>query len=285
LVVAEDLSLNGRLFVSGNVGIGIGTTAPAYTLDVSAASTAPFRVGVGSTNAIAVNSSGYVGIGTTNPICPLHVAGSLQVNGVSQLGGVYAGTYAGPWGTTGNWCTYGTYSGIVWFCGVPQSSGFGNAGTGGFVITPNAGGTTGANGGVYVNNGGSGWGSLSDFRYKKNIEQVENSLANLLQLNPIYYNYITTPDCSSNMCKNIGFIAQDVIKLFPMVVDENSGITHTESNGDTMGLMGLRMTDLIPYIVKGIQEQNVVVQELQSENTDLKARLTALETRLSVAGF
>jgi hypothetical protein len=35
LVVAEDLSLNGRLFVSGNVGIGIGTTNPQYALDVA----------------------------------------------------------------------------------------------------------------------------------------------------------------------------------------------------------------------------------------------------------
>jgi len=147
LVVAEDLSLNGRLFVSGNVGIGIGTTnpqtilstgtlstniklalyddgvtstnlfgigannsaitfsagqsisanpqmvlnnsgcvgigttLPAYTLDVSAASRAPFRVGVGSTNAIAVNSSGNVGIGTTNPQSALDVSGAIRVSG------------------------------------------------------------------------------------------------------------------------------------------------------------------------------------------------------------
>ena len=242
-------------------------------------------MGVGSTNALVVNSSGNVGIGKTNPGYTLDVSGSLQVSGSGNIGGVYAGTYAGPWGSTGTWCTYGTYSGIVWYCGVPQSSGFGNAANGGFVITSNAGGTSGANGGVYINNGGSGWGSLSDFRYKKNIEQVENSLDNLLKLNPIYYNYITTSDCSNNMCKNIGFIAQDVVKLFPMVVDGNSGMTHTESNGDTMDLMGLRMTDLIPYIVKGIQEQNVVVQELQSENAELKSRLTALEARLSRAGF
>jgi len=52
-----------------------------------------------------------------------------------------------------------------------------------------------------------------------------------------------------------------------------------------MDLMGLRMTDLIPYIVKGIQEQNVVIQELQFENADLKYRLTALGARLSAAGF
>jgi hypothetical protein len=243
-------------------------------------------VGVGSTNALVVNSSGNVGIGKTNPGYALDVGGGMYVSGLSILGGgIYAGTYTGLSSITGTWTTYGSYGGVVWNVGQLGSSAFGSAAISGFVIAPNTGGTTGPNGGVYINNGGSGWGSLSDFRYKKNIEQVENSLANLLQLNPIYYNYILTPDCSSNMCKNIGFIAQDVIKLFPMVVDGNCGMTHTESSGDTMDLMGLRITDLIPYIVKGIQEQNVVVQELQSENADLKSRITSLDARLSAAGF
>jgi hypothetical protein len=46
---------------------------PAYTLDVSATSTAPFRVGVGSTNALVVNSSGNVALGGS-----LSVAGSMM---------------------------------------------------------------------------------------------------------------------------------------------------------------------------------------------------------------
>jgi hypothetical protein len=51
--------------VSGNVGIGV--TSPVYTLDVSSASSQPFRVSVGTTNAIVVDSAGSVGIGGTNP--------------------------------------------------------------------------------------------------------------------------------------------------------------------------------------------------------------------------
>ena len=100
-----------RITSGGNVGIGV--TNPAYTLDVSAASTAPFRVGVGSTNAIAVNSSGNVGIGTTNPQAALDVYGAIRVSGgitpiystpsfsAGQVGYVYNGTF----NTT---TTYGT---------------------------------------------------------------------------------------------------------------------------------------------------------------------------------
>jgi hypothetical protein len=72
LIVSEDLSLNGKLNVSGNVGIGV--TAPVYTLDVSSVSTQPFRVGVGSTNAIVVDNNGRVGIGITNPAYALDVS-------------------------------------------------------------------------------------------------------------------------------------------------------------------------------------------------------------------
>jgi hypothetical protein len=72
LIVSEDLSLNGRMYVTGNVGIGV--TNPVYALDVSSASSAPFRVGVGATNAIVVNNTGYVGIGVTNPVYTLDVS-------------------------------------------------------------------------------------------------------------------------------------------------------------------------------------------------------------------
>jgi len=75
LIVSEDISLNGRLFVSGNVGIGITTSNPAYKLDIlSDANNGPLNVKVGSTNALSVNGSGYVGIGITNP-----AAGILQI--------------------------------------------------------------------------------------------------------------------------------------------------------------------------------------------------------------
>ena len=93
LIVTEDLSLNGRLFVSGNVGIGIG--APLYKLDVvSDTGKAPLNVKVGSTNALTVSSNGLVGIGSTTPTVALDVVGNVRCTGGYNLNYTSLPTYA-----------------------------------------------------------------------------------------------------------------------------------------------------------------------------------------------
>ena len=86
-----------------STGVGIGTTNPAYTLDVSAASTAPLRVGVGSTNALVVNSSGNVGIGTTTPAYKLDIR-------TSNLSATAGTTYSQNMIIATDYSTNGTYS-------------------------------------------------------------------------------------------------------------------------------------------------------------------------------
>jgi hypothetical protein len=71
------------MYVSGNVMIGR-SGEPFYTLDVSSASTQPFRVGVGSTNAIVVDNNGLVGVGRTNPSTTLDVSGVIYTNNITK---------------------------------------------------------------------------------------------------------------------------------------------------------------------------------------------------------
>jgi hypothetical protein len=98
--VSEDISLNGRLFVSGNVGIGSGS--PIYKLDVvSDANKAPLNVKVGSTNALSVNGSGAAGIGTISAEGGRGLTIQNSNNNYTNLG--YNGL---PSGTKGMWINY-----------------------------------------------------------------------------------------------------------------------------------------------------------------------------------
>jgi hypothetical protein len=63
-------------------------------LDVSSASTQPFRVGVGATNAIVVDNNGRVGIGITNPAVALDVTGNVRCSGGYNLNYSSVPTYA-----------------------------------------------------------------------------------------------------------------------------------------------------------------------------------------------
>jgi len=98
---------------------------------------------------------------------------------------------------------------------------------------------------------------VSDERLKKNVEPVEDVLSKLNSLQPIKYHFLENSDVDE---KHYGFIAQDLEKIFPELVSV------TPDDGD--GMVDLRMvsyTELIPILVKAIQEQQKQIEELQSK--------------------
>ena len=54
--------------------------------------------------------------------------------------------------------------------------------------------------------------------------------------------------------ENIGLIAQDVEKAFPQLIDKNKD-----------GYLGVRYTELIPVLVKAIQEQQTQIEQLKQQ--------------------
>lgn len=97
--------------------------------------------------------------------------------------------------------------------------------------------------------------AVSDERLKKNIEPVESVLDKINSLQPRKYNMKEEVNTAE---KHYGFIAQELEKIFPELVSV------TPDDGD--GIADLRTvsyTELIPILVKAIQEQQKLIEELQ----------------------
>lgn len=113
--------------------------------------------------------------------------------------------------------------------------------------------------GVSLADGGTSWGSLSDERSKDILGPVENGIDKLSSLRTVYFKYKTEGDT----IRRVGLIAQDVQKVLPEAVSV-----------DNSGYLSLRYTELIPPIIKAIQEQQFYlfdnerrIKELESAST------------------
>ena len=116
--------------------------------------------------------------------------------------------------------------------------------------------------GVALVNGGTSWGTFSDERLKENVEPVENALQSLSGLRTVKY-HLKDVDGPEDK-KKIGVIAQDLVGVLDEVIDP------TFRPGDDTEYMGVRYTELVPVLIKAIQEQQTMIETLE-------ARITALE--------
>jgi hypothetical protein len=95
--------------------------------------------------------------------------------------------------------------------------------------------------GVYLTSGNTSWTANSDIRLKDIINPITKATELLSTLNPVYFTWKS----DNTKKENIGLIAQDVEKAFPQVIDVNPN-----------GMLGVRYQELVPVLVKAIQELN-----------------------------
>ena len=101
--------------------------------------------------------------------------------------------------------------------------------------------------GVYLSVGSTSWTANSDERLKNINGIIENAVEKLLTLRAINFSWK-----SDNSNKEVlGLIAQDVEKLLPQVIDKNK---LPNSSNDETEYLGIRYVELIPVLVKAIQE-------------------------------
>lgn len=108
----------------------------------------------------------------------------------------------------------------------------------------------------------------SDIRLKENITPLKNVLSSVENITPVYYqfkNKQTHPEGT-----HIGFIAQEIEKEFPELV-----------NKDSRGYLSVEYSNMTAVLLKSIKElkaeKDKEIDNLKMENRELKERLSNLE--------
>lgn len=105
------------------------------------------------------------------------------------------------------------------------------------------------------------WPGSSDSRLKKNIRPLTSSLDTIKKLDGVKFNWRKDefPDRYFSAGDQLGFIAQDVEKVLPELV-----------NTDTKGYKTLNYEGIIPVLVNAMKEQQQQIDELKAEVEKLK---------------
>ena len=111
--------------------------------------------------------------------------------------------------------------------------------------------------------------SSSDRRLKENIRPTDYGLTDILKVEVRDYNYKTDPATS----QHTGFIAQQLHTVFPMLVEE--GGENPKKNPWTVNYSGMT-----PLLVKGIQDQQKIIEQLKVDNEELTRTMEDLKAQV-----
>jgi hypothetical protein len=293
-------SADGEISYNPNNSIGIGAYSKvradnAVAIGYKAYAIQPNTIvlgGISGVNGATVTSK--VGIGTNTPQATLHVVSpNLGTNEVTmRLGPVGGGTSATPsrksildfWSTFDNHTDQGprrTASIVVGFSGGAWGKQYmsffvgdgPSANDDGHLPTSERIRLLTGNTNNLVN---TGWTTMSDKRLKTNITSLHYGINDIMKLQPIEYEFhdaggfdYVPEKISKESVHSIGFIAQDVYEIIPEVVYKPDD---TEKE-----LWGMQYEKLTPVLVKAIQEQQQMINDLQQK---LEQQQKTIETLL-----
>ena len=221
-------------------------------------------------NALFINSSGNVGIGTTTPAGPLHI-GTVVDAGANSPGDA-ASLVIGDYGTyhlelddneihamsnTGVSTLYlNNDGGNVILIG----SGSGNVGIG----TTNPGGYK-----LYVNGSlyASSYYCASDIRLKKDIQELNGTLEKIMNLHPISFVWDEKSEKAGK--KDIGISGQEIEKYFPELVFKNDD-----------GYISVDYSKLSVVAISAIKEQQKIIEEQAQKIKILEEKIKELELKI-----
>jgi len=118
--------------------------------------------------------------------------------------------------------------------------------------------------GVSLAAGGTSWGTYSDERLKTDIVELSDCLDSIKDIRCISYRLTDVDEADSK--KRLGIIAQDLVGKYDEAVNESR-----RSDDDETEYLSVQYTDLVPVLIKALQEASSKIETLE-------ARLIALES-------
>ncbi len=235
---------NEAMRINGSGNIGMGTITPAQKLDVTGS--------IKASTSIISQGSVFVDAATTN-------TGALSPGLI--LGGAGSGESISSKRTAGT-----NQYGIDFYTSGNNRMTIANGGNVGIgtntpgytltvagIVAPTAdntyslgGGTTNRWTAVYATNGTI---QTSDRRLKTNIKTLNYGLKEVLAMQPVSYNWKEKPTTGHK----IGLIAQDVRKLVPEVV----------TGDEAKEKLGMNYAELVPVLINAIKEQQKQIDDLK----------------------
>ena len=107
--------------------------------------------------------------------------------------------------------------------------------------------------------------AISDQRLKENVRDIETGLNAIMALKPRRFDW---KDGKGQDKKNAaGFIAQEFAEIFPLSVSAG------KAGGDGIEYLNMNHEELIPSLVKAMQEQQAMITTLQTQVTALQAKV------------
>ena len=111
--------------------------------------------------------------------------------------------------------------------------------------------------------------ATSDEKYKENITPLNKGLEIVNKLKPVTFNFISDTKNNFSEYEEVGFIAQDVDRALSTETFSKS-IVKAADDSDPTSTMGLATQNLIPILVKAIQEQQALIKALEQRIINLE---------------
>ncbi|WP_157781134.1 tail fiber domain-containing protein [Hymenobacter sedentarius] len=273
--VAGPLSVDGATTLKSSLDVSAATKLSGLTAGSTTLAMAQVtNLGGTGTRLVVADGSGNLGtqdfpspgVAVLNQSSTAQAA-NFNINGSGQIGTTLSvGTAMSVGATLG----VGSNASVGGALNVTGTTTLGNALTVTGNIVPNSDGnnTLGTSAlrwaNVYSTNGTI---QTSDARLKTNIMGLGYGMSTVMAMRPVRYAWKKTP----SQTNKIGFIAQELQKVVPEVVSVGTDANQT---------MGVNYAELVPVLVKALQEQQAQLDTMRGRAEKAEAAVQTFESRL-----